>query len=414
MSLSFDSESFSSDLTLANYASNIKELRATLMHFTYRYKEKHNYKTSDSLEISDVCNKLRYMIEQYCFHMNILQDEIQISIPIDPFVDTLDIFANDELPAFKQQNILQLLGETSHGKSTHLEDDAFNDYDKNWFRFLIDHISFILESYNYLKNWESDYNAKIMNKLEKQKETLLKPDTENKLYREYLNFKQNIENEDEDMNDRGIEKDTKSASNKVSALAFKDRLKDKNEMITKSLIRSNQVLKSSVLQTELNLEEIYIQGNLLTDLNDKFDILDTLLSQSSKIMKVIEKNGSKEKTRVYYSLGFLIVCISWVVWKRLIRGPVKLLIWIWFNFFKRILYMAGFLKRHKILAGEPIFQEIVSTMSEYSHETVVSLTETVFNISSAIGKEISNISSAIASETFNVSHTAFTNSSSSI
>ncbi|OBA27707.1 Sec20-domain-containing protein [Hanseniaspora valbyensis NRRL Y-1626] len=249
-----------------------------------------------------------------------------------------------------------------------------------------------------------------MKKLEIQKENLLKPATENKLYKKYLNFKETIEKEEHKLEDRSEHIGAKDASDKVSALTFKDKLKDKNQMITKSLVRSNQILKSTVLQTELNLEEIFIQGNLLTDLNDKFDILDTLLSQSSKLMKMIEKNGSKEKRQVYYSLGFLIACVSWVVWKRLVRGPVKLLIWIWFNFFKRILYFTGFLKRNKVVVGEPIFQELTSMISEST--PIISSTLSSSVSSSSIIEIASNISSVIAETTVHIASNITNNSSS--
>ena len=414
MSLTNSNESFSKDLILERYSKDINGLRVSLLKFTKLYNDNKNYKTSDTTEISDLCNKLRYFIEQYCFHLNILQDFIQISIPIDPFVDVLDIFPSEELPAFKQKHLLQLLRGNSSNETQSFKTDFFNDYDKRWFDFMIKHINFILESYNFLKHWEAGYNNKIMKKLEIQKENLLKPTTENKLYKKYLDFKESIEKEKQKLEDSSEHIEAKDASDKVSALTFKDKLKDKNQMITKSLVRSNQILKSTVLQTELNLEEIFIQGNLLTDLNDKFDILDTLLSQSSKLMKMIEKNGSKEKRQVYYSLGFLIACVSWVIWKRLVRGPIKLLIWIWFNFFKRILYFTGFLKRNKVIVGEPIFQEITSIISESTpiiSSTLSSLSSSSSSSTSSIIEIASNISSVIADTAVQIASNITNNSS---
>ncbi|XBW34621.1 hypothetical protein QEN19_000187 [Hanseniaspora menglaensis] len=382
MSQSLVGEFFDSDYLLKKYSKEILELRAQLWNFSSHHKKSTNYKTADSAKISDISNKLRYLIEQYCFHINILQDLIQISIPIDPFVDVLDIFPSDELPISKQQNLLELLSFETSNEISHKS--VFNEYDIKWFNFMIERLNFITENYNFLTHWETDYNSKIMEKLDQQNQSLSKPSNENKLFKAYIAFKDEVEKDLEtfDLKEQSTKK--KDASDKVHALTFKDKLKEKNKNITKSLVRSNQILKSTVLQTELHLEEIYIQGNLLTDLNDKFDILDTLLSQSSKLMKILEQNGSKEKRQVYYSLAFLLACISWVVWKRLIKGPLKLLIWLWFNLFKRVLFMTGIVKRSTITVGEPIKNVLSSEIAASSSSVIFTMSSAISTISSVI------------------------------
>ena len=135
---------------------------------------------------------------------------------------------------------------------------------------------------------------------------------------------------------------------------------------------------------------------MLTELNDKFDVLDTLLTQSSKIMKLIEKNGSKEKRRVYMSFGFLILCISWVLWKRLIRGPLKLVLWLWFNFFKKILYTTGVVGRKKIVFDQPIFEEVTSLLTND-----ISKTTSLSSISESVKSVINSTAASIPTKLIN-------------
>lgn len=366
---------------LEGQSRNIKKLRNELSALSDAYKTNKGYSSSQRQQATDITNKLRYGIEQYCFYLNMLQDYIQVTIPVDPFVDVLDIVGNEELSEEKQKHLLDLLHDERDGK-----DGVFSKYERDWFKDTYTKLDFIIENYSFLQCWESSYQQTIS-------EDLMNPsnnanNTKSKIIKKFEQLKKNTQEENnEEFGD---------VTEKATAEVFEDKLKNKNKQITTSLIRSNQILKSTVLQTDLNLEEIYIQGNMLTELNDKFDVLDTLLNHSSKIMKLIEKNGSKEKRRVYLSFGFLILCISWVLWKRLIRGPLKLLLWIWFNFFKKILYTTGIASRKKIVFDQPIFEEVTSllTTSIPQQTKTSSVTE---SIKSVISSSVSSIPKKVVS-----------------
>ena len=360
---------------------NIKKLRNELTTFSKTYKINKFYTPTQNLLITDVTNKLRYGIEQYCFYLNMLQDLIQITIPVDPFVDVLDIVGNEELSEEKQLHLLNLL----HGKNVG-KNGLFSEYEIEWFNDVYTKIDFVIENYSFLQCWENSYQMTISQEL-----TQMPKDSENtkmKIMKKFEKLKKNTEDESADV--------FGDFAGKATAEAFEDKLKSKNKQITTSLIRSNQILKSTVLQTDLNLEEIYIQGNMLTELNDKFDVLDTLLTQSSKIMKLIEKNGSKEKRRVYMSFGFLILCISWVLWKRLIRGPLKLVLWLWFNFFKKILYTTGVVGRKKIVFDQPIFEEVTSLLTND-----ISKTTSLSSISESVKSVINSTAASIPTKLIN-------------
>ncbi|KAL6932641.1 hypothetical protein ACO0OL_004122 [Hanseniaspora opuntiae] len=355
--------------SLEGQIKNIRKLRNELTTYSKTYKVKKSYALAQIDNITDITNKLRYGIEQYCFYLNMMQDYIQITIPVDPFVDVLDIVGNEELSEEKQAHILDILNEDRG-----IRNSRFSDYEREWFEDMYNKLDFVIENYGFLQHWESSFQEAV------SENTIDAPKSENtksQLLKKFDSFKENFQNENGEI--------FSDVDEKATAEVFEDKLKSKNKQITNSLIRSNQILKSTVLQTDLNLEEIYIQGNMLTELNDKFDILDTLLTQSSKIMKLIEKNGSKEKRRVYMSLGFLVLCISWVIWKRLIRGPLKLVLWIWFSFFKKILFTTGVVSRKKIVYDQPIFEKVTSILSstDVVSNQLASVTETINSVLSS-------------------------------
>lgn len=355
--------------SLEGQIKNIRKLRNELTTYSKTYKVKKSYTLAQIDNITDITNKLRYGIEQYCFYLNMMQDYIQITIPVDPFVDVLDIVGNEELSEEKQAHILDILNEDRG-----IRNSRFSDYEREWFEDMYNKLDFVIENYGFLQHWESSFQEAV------SENTIDAPKSENtksQLLKKFDSFKENFQNENGEI--------FSDVDEKATAEVFEDKLKSKNKQITNSLIRSNQILKSTVLQTDLNLEEIYIQGNMLTELNDKFDILDTLLTQSSKIMKLIEKNGSKEKRRVYMSLGFLVLCISWVIWKRLIRGPLKLVLWIWFSFFKKILFTTGVVSRKKIVYDQPIFEKVTSILSstDVVSNQLASVTETINSVLSS-------------------------------
>ncbi|AET39060.1 Sec20p Ecym_3595 [Eremothecium cymbalariae DBVPG len=127
----------------------------------------------------------------------------------------------------------------------------------------------------------------------------------------------------------------------TSSLSVRDRLLNTNKAITSNLIRSNHVLQSSVLQSSLNLDELSQQTTSLSQLNSKFDQLNLLLGRSATMVKTIESSSGREKQQIYIALSFLGACIAWVIWRRLLRAPLRLSIWLWFRFFRAILVTTG-------------------------------------------------------------------------
>lgn len=133
-----------------------------------------------------------------------------------------------------------------------------------------------------------------------------------------------------------------------------DQVLSKSKQVSANLIRGNQVLQGGVLQSDLNLDELKQQTSSLSRMNDKYSQLGLVFDKTSKLVKTLEKASHQEKRDVYFSLGFLFLCITWVLWRRIFKLPCKLMLWVLFRFFKTILMAVGVVRQRNPTAVPPI------------------------------------------------------------
>ncbi|CAL9738086.1 protein transport protein Sec20p [Monosporozyma servazzii] len=171
--------------------------------------------------------------------------------------------------------------------------------------------------------------------------------------------------------------DTGTYQLKNKQTSTRDQLLNKTQMLTNNLIKSNTFLQSSILQSDLNLDDLKQQTHSLTQVQDKYSQFEAIFNKTNNLVKSLEKASNQEKRDVYIALGFLCMAISWVVWRRIFKGPTKLFLWILFKFFKGILVSAGLVKRmtgggsttsDNIISGSVVVTEIASTLLS-SHTT---------------------------------------------
>lgn len=178
--------------------------------------------------------------------------------------------------------------------------------------------------------------------------------------------------------EKGLSFDSRGATTK-------DRLLNKTKQVSANLIRGNQVLQSAVLQSDLNLDELREQTNSLAQVNDKYTQLETVFVKTGQLVKALDKASHQEKRDVYLALGFMCLCVSWVLWRRIFKIPVKLFFWLAFRFFKGILVAIGLVRKvpikpHRVMAPPVTFLETVSTTST-----------TIGNIEQAVDEAMSRI-----------------------
>ncbi|EMG50200.1 SEC20 Protein transport protein SEC20 [Candida maltosa Xu316] len=130
-------------------------------------------------------------------------------------------------------------------------------------------------------------------------------------------------------------------SQKESELSINQQIANQNKQITRSLQTSRQLLSASILQSELNIESLDQQTKDLYKLNENFIQFNDLLNKSKQIVKFIEKQDKADRQRIYLSMGFFIFCCCWVVYRRILRRPIKMLLWSFFKIFNIFNWLFG-------------------------------------------------------------------------
>lgn len=126
---------------------------------------------------------------------------------------------------------------------------------------------------------------------------------------------------------------TINKAEKKQSSSIQDQILSQNKNITNSLQLTRQLMSTSIMQTELNIDSIDQQSKDLHKLNENLMDLNVILNKSRQIVKFIEKQDKESKQKIYLSIGFLLLCCMWVIWKRILRIPVKIMLWTFFKVF---------------------------------------------------------------------------------
>ncbi|EJS42191.1 sec20p [Saccharomyces arboricola H-6] len=153
---------------------------------------------------------------------------------------------------------------------------------------------------------------------------------------------------------QGAPSSTSLASASMENASTRDKLLNKTKQLTNNLVRGNQILQSGILQSDLNLDELRAQSHSLTQIDDKYTQFETVFRKTADLVKILENASHQEKRDVYLSLGFLICCVSWVLWRRIFKLPVKVGLWLLFKFFKGILVTLGIVKGYTTSSSRPL------------------------------------------------------------
>ncbi|CAI5760494.1 unnamed protein product [Candida verbasci] len=131
------------------------------------------------------------------------------------------------------------------------------------------------------------------------------------------------------------------STKKLQELSVNQQITKQNKQITASLQTSRQLLEGSILQSELNLDSIDQQAKDLFKLNENFIKFNDLLMKSKNIIKFIEKQDKSDRKRIYMAMGFFILCCCWVIYRRILRRPLRILFWSLFKIFNIFNWIFG-------------------------------------------------------------------------
>ncbi|CAN6605211.1 hypothetical protein TRVA0_002S05270 [Trichomonascus vanleenenianus] len=154
-------------------------------------------------------------------------------------------------------------------------------------------------------------------------------------------------------------------------MSTEERIIGKSEDITATLRRVHQMAQTEVTKSSLNIEDLETSTRALMDLEKRYTAFDVLLHGSNKLVKHLEQADRWDRIYMIASLSFLALTLAWVVWRRILRMPVMLLLWA----FARMIGLANFIgsSSSKLLSTASSVTELAETAAS----SVTELIETV-------------------------------------
>ena len=114
----------------------------------------------------------------------------------------------------------------------------------------------------------------------------------------------------------------------LEELSAQERLLQQNNMLTDKLQNVNNLMKSTLLAGEINLNELEISTSTLSNLSDSYAFFGNVLNKTNTLVKSISKASKSEREMIYRSLYFFISVCCWILWRRIFKRPVLLLLWL--------------------------------------------------------------------------------------
>lgn len=147
---------------------------------------------------------------------------------------------------------------------------------------------------------------------------------------------------------------------KLVKLTQEDQLLDKNQQITERLEHITQVMNGTVVAGEQNLQNLSVSTSGLQDLSNKYGRFADILIKTNDLVKMINETSGSERRQIYRSIYFFIGVCIFIIYKRILKRPIKLMIWILFSLFK-YLFLGG--KKVSLLAGDSSNTDSIATVA---------------------------------------------------
>lgn len=154
----------------------------------------------------------------------------------------------------------------------------------------------------------------------------------------------------------------KDGTNK-NAKTVEDQILSHNKSITSTLQATRNLMSTSVVQTELNIESLDAQTKDLSQLNDKLIDLSVVIDRSKQVVKFIEKQDREDKRRIYLSMGFFALCCAWIIWRRILKLPVKIMLWTFFKLFGIFSWVASKNSKIEVAVLATVTTSLASTLA---------------------------------------------------
>ncbi|KAJ8097305.1 Sec20-domain-containing protein [Lipomyces tetrasporus] len=99
------------------------------------------------------------------------------------------------------------------------------------------------------------------------------------------------------------------------------------EEATAALRRTHQLLEAEVARSALSLEVLDESNVSLKKLTTQYTAFDVVLGTSRRVISVLEQADKWDRIYMLGAMGFLLLVLCWILWRRVFRVPTRLVIW---------------------------------------------------------------------------------------
>ncbi|KAK9451461.1 Sec20-domain-containing protein [Limtongia smithiae] len=99
------------------------------------------------------------------------------------------------------------------------------------------------------------------------------------------------------------------------------------EDATASLRRTHQLLEAEIARSAISLDVLEESNTSLRKLTTQYTAFDAVLGTSRRVIAVLEQADKWDRIYMLAAIGLLLLVLAWIVWRRILKGPVRLVIW---------------------------------------------------------------------------------------
>lgn len=144
--------------------------------------------------------------------------------------------------------------------------------------------------------------------------------------------------------------------------------------------------QTEVVKSSINIEELEYSTKSLKELQGRYSAFDAMLHGSQRLVRHLEEADKWDRIYMIGSLSFLALVLLWIIWRRILKAPIMLLLWTLTRGFKLARFVGGASRLKTVLhesAEDPAIDAITATMIE----------STATNIAEGITASITSLTS---------------------
>lgn len=161
--------------------------------------------------------------------------------------------------------------------------------------------------------------------------------------------------------------------NNLENLSNQEKLLQQNNVLTDKLQNVNAMLKSTLLAGEMNLSELDHSTKSLSELSDSYQMFGSILNKTNSLVKEINKASKEERVMIYRAIYFFITVCCWILWRRIFKRPVLLVLWLIFSPLKLLFGRGNSTKTEPTLAS--VTSSLIATATTLASEVLNSTLE---------------------------------------